>query len=393
MSNIEIVDSNISTNSEKSCVFDSSINIDEISYNDFFSNYLIANKPCIIQSNATKNWPCKKDWIQNGAPNFTLLKQLFGDCTVPVADCNKRFYNSQDKDEMTINDYLNYWMDFRAQNYPTDSPLLYLKDWHCKKEHPKMSIYQVPKYFASDWLNEYYSGRTNLNDDYMFVYIGPKGSCWSANIHGRKRWLIFPPGEENHLRDSFGKLNYDVLEDERIKNDNKSVKFYDIIQETGEIIFVPSGWHHQVWNLEDTISINHNWVNGCNINNMWLALKNELLSVMREIEDCKEMEDWSSHCQLMLKASHGMNYAQFYDFLSFIAEKRINSLVYKTPNLSFDTWIFGKNHNLFDLRQIKIILENFVEDAKDKSIYNLICKNDEVEMLLNKIELVFQSCK
>ena len=29
------------------------------------------------------------------------------------------------------------------------------------------------------------------------------------------------------------------------------------VQGTGEAIFVPSGWHHTVQNLEDTLSINH----------------------------------------------------------------------------------------------------------------------------------------
>ena len=126
---------------------------------------------------------------------------------------------------------------------------------------------------------------------------------------------------------------------------------------------------------------------------MWLALQRELLSVMKEIEDCKDMEDWSSHCQMMLKASYGINYAQFYDFLSFIAEKRINFLIYKTQNLSFDTWMLGKNHNLFDLRQIQIILQNFVKDTEDKSIFNLIWSNNEVKLLLDKIDLVLQTCK
>lgn len=64
----------------------------------------------------------------------------------------------------------------------------------------------------------------------------------------------------------------------------------ECIQETGDIIFVPSGWHHQVYNLvcfslllslyipatlfqcmisnvlqEDTISVNHNWLNAYNL--------------------------------------------------------------------------------------------------------------------------------
>ncbi|RZC08116.1 JmjC domain-containing protein 4 isoform A [Glycine soja] len=36
-------------------------------------------------------------------------------------------------------------------------------------------------------------------------------------------------------------------------------------EDAGEIIFVPSGWYHQFHNLEDTISINHNWFNAYNL--------------------------------------------------------------------------------------------------------------------------------
>ena len=65
--------------------------------------------------------------------------------------------------------------------------------------------------------------------------------------------------------------------------DKRTLKYIDIIQKQGEIIFIPSGWHHQVWNLEDTISINHNWINGCNILDVWRGLKKELSSVMEEV--------------------------------------------------------------------------------------------------------------
>ena len=112
---------------------------------------------------------------------------------------------------------------------------------------------------------------------------------------------------------------------------------------------------------------------------------------MREIEDCQDMEDWSSHCQLMLKASYGMNYVQFYDFLSFIAKKRINSLIHKIPSVSFNKWILGKNHNVFDLLKIEIVLQNFVQDTKEKCIFNLIWSNCEIESLLNEISSILQA--
>lgn len=46
-------------------------------------------------------------------------------------------------------------------------------------------------------------------------------------------------------------------------------KAIEIIQGAGEALFVPSGWAHSVENLEDTISINHNWLNGFNV--LWSA--------------------------------------------------------------------------------------------------------------------------
>ena len=90
---------------------------------------------------------------------------------------------------------------------------------------------------------------------------------------GRKRWTFLFPGEEEKLRDPLGNLPFDLsLED----LGDKGIKSVEVTQEVGEIIFVPSGWFHQVWNIEDTISINHNWFNGTNIMFVARALTSEL---------------------------------------------------------------------------------------------------------------------
>jgi hypothetical protein len=60
---------------------------------------------------------------------------------------------------------------------------LCLKDWHFTQDFPEENIYRVPKYFASDWLNEYYSARTSIKDDYRFVYMGPKGSWYDIILY------------------------------------------------------------------------------------------------------------------------------------------------------------------------------------------------------------------
>lgn len=49
-----------------------------VTYNEFFSKYLLANKPCIVDSQVTKDWPCRWEWVQDGAPNFNALRTLFG---------------------------------------------------------------------------------------------------------------------------------------------------------------------------------------------------------------------------------------------------------------------------------------------------------------------------
>ncbi|KAK2158451.1 hypothetical protein LSH36_170g04047 [Paralvinella palmiformis] len=208
---------------------------------------------------------------------------------------------------------------------------------------PKYEAYCVPDYFLSDWMNEFWDRRDDVCDDYRFVYIGPKGSwtpfhtdvfksySWSANICGRKKWIMFPPGAEEHLKDKLGHLPFDVNSDDLADIDkypftSKATKRFEIYQEAGEIIFVPSGWFHQVTNVEDTISINHNWSNGCNIDLCWHYLMTSMSAVQQEISDCRDMEGWAEQCQLILRANNGMDYDEFYRFLYTVANCRINTL-------------------------------------------------------------------
>jgi hypothetical protein len=51
-----------------------------------------------------------------------------------------------------------------------------LQDWHFVRAYPEAKIYRTPKFFCSDWLNEFWEKREDSQDDYRFVYLGPKGS-------------------------------------------------------------------------------------------------------------------------------------------------------------------------------------------------------------------------
>ena len=147
-------------------------------------------------------------------------------------------------------------------------------------------------------------------------------------------------GEEDYLKDKFGSLAYDINSEdvcdlEKYPGCTQLNKKFTITQNPGEIIFVPSGWHHQVHNMvtelviypvwmkqlhdllgnitlkiwrhcvlfilfqEDTISINHNWINGCNVMLCWSFIKDSLLDVQKQIEDCREMDGWHQQCQVI----------------------------------------------------------------------------------------------
>ncbi|XP_052812566.1 2-oxoglutarate and iron-dependent oxygenase JMJD4-like isoform X2 [Mya arenaria] len=324
----------------KDAVFDS---ISHIEYQKFFVDYLLPNKPCIFSPNVTELWNSRKLWVTgDGKPNIAYLRKHFGDAVVPVADCKVEQYSSHPKREMTLNEYLDYWQEYQAKDYPPDLPCLYLKDWHFTKAFPDYTAYETPVYFQSDWLNEFWD--TLPQDDYRFVYMGPKGTwtpfhtdvyrshSWSANICGRKKWIFYPPGCEQSLKDRRGNLVYDItsrdLDNVTLYPHAREVKGQQlqVIQDQGQIIFVPSGWHHQVFNLEDTISINHNWLNGSNVDLCWRHLQASLGDVQREIADCRDMDNWEQHCQVILNASAGIDYKTFIRLLKTVAANRLHKL-------------------------------------------------------------------
>lgn len=204
--------------------------------------------------------------------------------------------------------------------------------------------------------------RTPLHSDVFSSF------SWSTNIFGRKKWIFFPPGEEEKLFDKLGNLPFSIS-----NNELKNTKHFEVIQNPGEAIFVPSNWHHQVWNLDDTISVNHNWFNGCNIFLVWQTLFDNFEKVVKEISDCIDMENFDEHCQVMLKASFGMNFKDLLDLLEHISDKRIKLLNNEKSFKFFKDFDLNRNHLKFDLKSIEIVLTDFLsKNLKDLNFNNRI---------------------
>nr|XP_021191267.2 2-oxoglutarate and iron-dependent oxygenase JMJD4 [Helicoverpa armigera] len=353
-----------------------------LDFEDFFTNFMLRNQPCIIH-NVTESWKCAREWVNGDQINYDYMNNEYGDLIAPVADCNDIMFNSQCKSDMNIQQYIEYLKN------PADCRLLYLKDWHLRRSRPEDNFYEVPQYFILDWLNEF--AKDNNEDDFMFVYIGPKGSwtplhedvycsySWSVNILGRKKWILFPPGEEEKLKDKFGNLPL-LFDPEKYHN----VKYFEIVQEKGDALFVPSGWHHQVFNEKQTISINHNWINACNIDIVWKALEKSLLMVEHQIKDCENSPEYPEECQMILKSHFGMDFVSFVTFLCSIAKKRLSQL-HGNPRVICNKYSLGISIIKFDLKNILKVMD--LINVHPVFLNNRILCSKELEFLQLRKEI------
>jgi len=302
------------------------IHANDLTYSDFFHQFMEPNKPVILQG-LTKDWKARKKWVQPShstsnkinVPNMKVLTQRFGSEIAPVHVQSKGGFTiaRPNTTEMTVSNYSEWWQNHQLFQSLTpneinelqidlNEELLYLKDWKFHSLHPEYNLYNCPSFFQDDWLNKV------MSQKYQFVYLGPKGTCtrlhadvlfsysWSTNICGIKRWYLIPPEHTYLIKDCFGThlaphLHIDCDDDTTTIPHGGQV-FYpglervrlhamEIIQYPGETIFVPSGWYHTVENLEDTLSINHNWINGTNIHWSWYKVKHEMQYM---IEQSKE---------------------------------------------------------------------------------------------------------
>ncbi|XP_055828550.1 arginine-specific demethylase JMJ20 [Solanum dulcamara] len=316
------------------------VNGREVTYSEFAEKYMARNQPVVL-TGLMDDWRACKDWVlPNGKPNLHFFSTHFGKSIVQVTDCGTREFTDQKRIEMTVSEFVDHWLrDCGAGG----GSLLYLKDWHFVKEYPEYIAYKIPADFSDDWLNFYldkfrmhkdpdtYSERNEIScSDYRFVYMGSKGTwtplhadvfrsySWSANVCGKKQWYFLPPRQHHLVFDRNMKSSvYNIFADvsqSKFPGFEKAI-WWECTQEENEVIFVPSGWYHQVHNLEDTISINHNWFNGYNLSWVWDLLLKDYNEACEYIEDLKGCDDFEELCQRNLAANTGMN---FYDFFIFI---------------------------------------------------------------------------
>jgi Cupin-like domain len=308
-------------------------------------DFLIRGSPCIVS---------RRRWSEDGTVPvvdrtafLSALKDAIGDKTFQVECC----------DGTTPSPACMTFASFLAR--VESSEALYLKEVHVDLHAPGLRDLFPVTYpgllsLQDDWLGHYYSHYRRSHpqtdedirlDDYTFLYFGGKGSftgvhhdvlrshSWSTNVIGRKKWTFWHPSATSRLLHS-QELVRDARPDRFSQADFPDVAStpcVEIIQDELETMFVPSGWHHMVENLDDiTVSVNCNWINGMLVDEVWQFLLQELNSVRKEIwhvksDEChtaaeRELamssEEWQIHCAKLQRANSALSMHQFVELIA-----------------------------------------------------------------------------
>jgi len=211
----------------------------------------------------TDTWPARKRW------SVAFFRREHGACEVTVEARDA----AGGTRAVRLADYLE------ALDGPPGEEAWYLKDWVFRDQAPSLlDDYRVPAQFP-DYFAEL---EPALRPGFSWIYIGPRGSAsnfhrdvagtsaWNALMSGRKLWLFFPPDEHaatfDNALDAFVR---DTTPDPRLAT--RQPRF--CIQEPGEIVFTPSLWWHQVYNLETSIAVTENFADDCNLKHVLRGLR------------------------------------------------------------------------------------------------------------------------
>jgi len=254
-----------------------------LSVKEFIDEYVNKNKPVILTDVVTK-WPAWKErlWTKEA-----LIKRfpttLF---RVDQTDDDGHKLN------MTLGDYFEY-----CSQTQDEDPIYVFCPLYGDRAPTLLEDYAVPDYFPEDFFSLMGSERPF----YRWIVIGGprsgssfhldpfKTSAWNALLAGRKRWVLYPPGQvppsgvDADEDEDTGEIDYTgedpvvwFLEHypQIMRSDPKNHPIECILEE-GEIIYVPTNWWHMVFNLTESIAVTQNFCDSYNFTDVYNDLSKD----------------------------------------------------------------------------------------------------------------------
>lgn len=225
-------------------------NAAELSMKDFNERYLKPQKPVLLKGLANMQ-PAGEKWT------IDWFKETMGDLQIAVFDNNEKrhvYSTTVDPDfKMPFGEFLDIITKdepssvrmFRYNLYKQNPELR--KDFSC----PKFINYGPMKKFGFMFLG-------GKGTDVRLHYDVDNSNVLLTQISGSKRVVLYPPSESKFLY----KVPYNTHSLADLKNPDfekfpglEYAKGYEIIQEPGDGLFMPSGhWHYNTY-LEGGISV------------------------------------------------------------------------------------------------------------------------------------------
>jgi hypothetical protein len=235
------------------------VHASQLSRERFRTEFEIPNRPVLI-TGLMDNWPAMESWRLD---NFC---SEYGD--VPLKT-NSRSTNGK-RFRMRTYDFLAYCAGWNGEKP------LYIFDKKVFLSHPALlDDYTVPDYFTEDLFELM---EEDERPDYRWLLLGPNGSgspfhtdphnssAWNAVIEGCKRVSFYPPdvippGVDEELIHTEYYASDDTMDWYRntypkLKPEERPA---EVLVQRGEVLFIPSGWWHQIMNIGHTIAVTQNF--------------------------------------------------------------------------------------------------------------------------------------
>ena len=263
------------------------ISAKQVCPDEFNRRFALTRTPCII-TDAMNRWPCFMKTLNSKSKEENPREWTIDKLQKRFP--KDRFKVGSDDDgyavRLTMTEFQFYCDEEKNPDYGCkrdDSPLYVFDGSIFDKENTKEleKDFDIPDYFSEDLFK--YVGHKRRPPHRWVVFGPPRSgssihvdplatSAWNALISGKKRWVLYPPNKG---------LTKPLLKPKGIGLDGESItwfqkaypitqtrewsevggcpKSFDVVQNAGEIMFVPDGWWHAVLNVTQTVAVTQNF--------------------------------------------------------------------------------------------------------------------------------------
>lgn len=229
--------------------------IDCPSMEHFYTNYILAEKPVILD-NCINHWPALHKWKDQ---NYFI--KLAGPRTVSIEIGSKYTDSDWTQKLITIEEFIDQYI------YESHGPTGYLAQYQLFDQIPELKAdISEPEYCCFSESNE--------SVDVMAWY-GPKGTVSPLHhdpkrnlltqVVGEKRLFLFSPSDSEHLYPHEHELLNNTAEVDPRNPDlerhpkYKNAKPYYCVLKPGQMLYIPPKWWHFVESLSISFSVSFWW--------------------------------------------------------------------------------------------------------------------------------------